>query len=50
MGTILVDVSKAYDCLPHNILVTKLEAYGQCNIYVRFPKMKKTENENRYFL
>ena len=28
VGTILMDVSKAYDCLPHELLVPKFEAYG----------------------
>ena len=27
VGTILVDLSKAYDCLSHDIMVAKLEAY-----------------------
>ena len=28
VGTVLMDLSKAYDCLPHDRLVAKLSAYG----------------------
>ena len=28
VGTILMDLSKAYDCLPHDLMVAKLEANG----------------------
>ena len=27
VGTTLMDLSKAYDCLSHNLLIAKLEAY-----------------------
>ena len=34
-GTVLMDLSKAYDCLPHDLIIAKFEAYGFDNISLK---------------
>ena len=38
IGTILMDLSKAYGCLPHDLIIAKLEAYGldKCSLNLIF--------------
>ena len=47
-GKILMDLSKAYSCLPHDLLIAKLDAYGPgkpslnfVNSYLRFRTQRK---------
>ena len=35
VGTLLVDLSKAYDCVNHDLIIAKQEAYGVGEISLR---------------
>ena len=34
-GTVLMDLSKAYDCIPHDLIIAKFEAYCFDNISLK---------------
>ena len=36
IGTVLMDLSKVYDCLRHDFSIVKLETYGLCNGSLNF--------------
>jgi hypothetical protein len=44
IAAIVMDLSKAFDCLPHNLLMLKLEAYGLSENSL---KLLKSYLENR---
>ena len=54
IGTILMDLSIAYDCLPHDLLIAKLEAHGLDNdslnllLYYRSFRKQRTKVGSAY--
>ena len=44
VGSILMDLSKAYGCLPHDLLLVKLQAYGFSKESIRLSNESQTKN------
>ena len=55
VGAILMDLSKAYDCLPHDLIIAKLEAYDLDTNSLRFlfdylsSRKQRTKMESTYW-
>ena len=41
IGTILMDLPKAYDCLRHDLVMVKLQACGRPNLFLDYLSFKK---------
>ena len=49
-GSLLTDLSKAFDCVCHDLPITKLHAYELSLNTLGLPSESKTTNQNRIFL
>ena len=52
VGAVVMDLSKAFDCLPHELLIAKLAAYGikkrNIEIAIFLSKRQKTRSQNKW--
>ena len=46
-GAILMDLSKAFDCMPHGLLIAKLEAYGLSGNSIKIMRSYLTGRKQR---
>ena len=46
-GDLLTDLSKAFDCLPHDLIVAKLHAYGSLTESLKLVKSYLTERKQK---
>ncbi len=47
VGTVFMDLSKAFDCIPHGLLITKISAYGLGNRACEFMASYLSEKYQR---
>ena len=47
VGTLLIDLSKAYDYLPHDLVIAKFEAYGLSKSSLSLPLDYLTSHKQR---